>query len=147
MTAPAVSANVTSVVPLLTVSGMERSLAFYVDGLGFAVQNRWEPDGKLRWCWMSLGGASLMLQEGVESTPEKLAATGTLGNGVSIWFQCRDALAVYREAEARGIAALREPQVGNSSWEIAFADPDGYRINFSSPTDLPEETLLSETGL
>lgn len=147
MTAPTVSTNVTSVVPLLMVSSMERSLAFYVDSLGFTIQNRWEPDGKLRWCWMSLGGASLMLQEAVESAREKLAAAGTLGNGVGIWFQCRDALAIHREAAARGIETLREPRVGNCSWEIAFEDPDGYRINFSSPTDLPEETLLSEAGL
>jgi len=39
---------------------------------------------------------------------------------------------------------LREPQVGNFAWEVFFADADGYNINFSSPTDLPEETLLSE---
>jgi len=147
MTAPTATANVTSVVPLLMVTSMERSLAFYVDGLGFAIQSRWEPDGKLRWCCMGLGGAFLMLQEAIESSREKLAAAGALGNGVGIWFQCRDAIAIYREASARGIPTIREPQVGNNSWEIAFADPDGYRINFSSPTDLPEETLLSESGL
>lgn len=147
MTAPAVSTNVTSVVPLLMVTSMERSLAFYIDRLGFTIQNRWEPDGKLRWCCMRLGGAFLMLQEAVGPGREKLAAAGALGNGVGIWFQCRDSLAVYREAAAHGIHPLREPQVGNNSWEIAFADPDGYHINFSSPTDLPEETLLSEAGL
>jgi uncharacterized glyoxalase superfamily protein PhnB len=136
--------NVTAVVPLLTVTNMERSLAFYIDGLGFTVQNRWVPDGRLRWCWMSLGGAALMLQEAVDSSREKMAAAGVLGNGVSLNFQCSDALAIYRDAAARGIPALREPQVGNFAWEIGFADPDGYRIHFSSPTDLPEETLLSQ---
>jgi hypothetical protein len=39
---------------------------------------------------------------------------------------------------------LREPQVGNFAREIVFVAPDGYRIRFSSPTDLPEETLLSD---
>ena len=136
--------NVTAVVPLLMVTKMERSLAFYTDGLGFTVQNRWVPDGRLRWCWMSLGGAALMLQEAVDSSREKMAAAGILGNGVSLNFQCSDALAIYRDAVGRGIAALREPQVGNFAWEIGFADPDGYRIHFSSPTDLPEETLLSQ---
>jgi hypothetical protein len=29
--------NVTAVVPLLMVTDMERSLAFYVDGLGFSI--------------------------------------------------------------------------------------------------------------
>jgi lactoylglutathione lyase len=136
--------NVTAVVPLLMVSNMERSLAFYVDGLGFTIQKRWVPDGHLRWCWMSLGGAALMLQEAVDSSRKKMAAAGVLGNGVSLNFSCSDALAIYRDATTRGIHTLREPQVGNFSWEVVLADPDGYSIHFSSPTDLTEETLLSD---
>jgi predicted enzyme related to lactoylglutathione lyase len=85
-----------------------------------------------------------MLQEAVGSSREKLAAGGRLGNGAALYFQCGDALAIYREAAARGIHAVHEPQVGNFAWEVFFADPDGYKINFSSPTDEPEETLLSE---
>ena len=137
----------TAVVPLLLVTNMERSLAFYVDGLGFTIQNRWVPDGRLRWCWMSLGGAALMIQEAVASSREKLAAEGVLGNGVSLNFSCSDALATSLSwcAANRDIHTLREPQVGNLfRWEVTFADPDGYRIHFSSPTDLPEETLLSD---
>jgi predicted enzyme related to lactoylglutathione lyase len=130
----AVAGNVTAVVPLLMVERMERSLAFYVDGLGFTVENRWMPDGQLRWCRMSLGGASLMLQE----------ITAPAGSGAALYFQCSDALAVYSEAAARGISALREPQVGNFAWEVFFADPDGHKINFCSPTELHQETLLSE---
>jgi lactoylglutathione lyase len=138
--------NVTAVVPLLMVTSMERSLAFYVDGLRFTIENRWVPDGRLRWCWMSLGGAALMLQEAVDSSRERLAAAGVLGNGVSLNFSCNDALAICRDAVTRGFHTVREPQVGNFSWEVVFADPDGYRIHFSSPTDLPEETLLSDVN-
>ncbi len=29
-------------------------------------------------------------------------------------------------------------------WEIFLTDPDGYRINFVSPTCLAEDTKLSE---
>ena len=140
------SDNVTSVTALLMVTSMERSLAFYVDGLGFTIQNRWIPDGKLRWCWMSLGGAALMLQEAGESTRQKMTAAGKLGNGSALYFQCKDAVAIYRQTKERGIAG-REPQVGNFNWEVFLHDPDGYSINFCSPTDLPEETLLSETDL
>ena len=133
--------NVTAVVPLLIVTDIERSLAFYVNGLGFTIKNRWEPEGRLRWCWLSLGGASLMLQEATElSRQDKVA----LCWGSSLYFQCDDAVAVYREAAARGVHPHHEPQVGNFSWEVFFIDPDDYHINFSSPTDLPEETLLSE---
>jgi hypothetical protein len=55
------------------VTNLERSLAFYIDGLGFTIQNRWAPDGRLLWCWMSVGGAALMLQEASESSREKHA--------------------------------------------------------------------------
>ncbi len=64
--------NVTAAVPLLMVLNMEQSLAFYVDGLGFTIQNRWAPGGRLRWCWMSLDGAALMLWP-----PQARSATGS----------------------------------------------------------------------
>lgn len=143
-TIAAASQNVTSVVPLLMVTNMERSLAFYVEGLSFTIQNRWIPDGRVRWCCLMLGGAALMLQEAVESSREELLAAGALGNGAALYFQCADAIGIYREAAARGIHPGREPQVGNSGWEVFFADPDGYKINFYSATDVAEETLLSE---
>ena len=54
--------NVKQVVPFLRVSEMERSVRFYIDGLGFTMKHEWVPEGKLRWCWLTRGGASLMLQ-------------------------------------------------------------------------------------
>jgi hypothetical protein len=44
---------------------------------------------------------------------------------------------------ASGIAA-DEPYVGNRLWVTSLTDPDGYRIDFESPTDVAEETKLSE---
>ncbi len=44
------------------VEDMQRSIRFYVDGLGFEITHRWEPDGQLRWCSMRLGDTVLMLQ-------------------------------------------------------------------------------------
>jgi len=29
-------------------------------------------------------------------------------------------------------------------WVTSLTDPDGYRIDFESPTDVPEETVYSE---
>jgi hypothetical protein len=66
-----------------------------------------------------------------------------MGVGVSICFICEDALAIYREVTARGIQASR-PFVGNGMWVTSLTDPDGYRIDFESYTDTPEETLFSE---
>ena len=41
--------NVKEVVPFLNVSSMERSVRYYVEGLGFRMKHQWVVDGKLRW--------------------------------------------------------------------------------------------------
>ena len=134
-----ISANLKQVVPFLGVTDMGRSLHFYLERLGFVLTNKWDPEGKLRWCWLTRGGASIMLQEYLPGRrPE-----GALGQGVTLSFQCEDAVALYREFRSRGIEA-QEPFVGNSMWVTCFSDPDGYKLDFESMTDVPEETKLSE---
>lgn len=122
---------------------MEHSLRFYVDGLGFTMKHQWAPDGKLRWCWLTLGSAALMLQEFWKEGDHAGQPEGKLGQGVSLYFICQDAVAIYREVMSRGIEAS-EPQVGNAMWVTSLTDPDGYQICFESATDTPEETKLSE---
>ena len=65
------------------------------------------------------------------------------GAGVSLCFQCRDAIALYREMLGRGLKPAR-PFVGNRMWVTVVRDPDGYKLDFESPTDAPEETELAE---
>jgi lactoylglutathione lyase len=134
--------NATAIIPLLLVTSMEQSLAFYTEGLGFTLKNKWTPDdpGKIRWAWLTLGTAHLMLQEPRDLT--KLTSS-PIGNGVGFYIQCTDALVIYRDLLTRNLTPSHEPQVGNGNWEIFYTDPDGYKINFVSPTDVPEETLLS----
>jgi lactoylglutathione lyase len=136
-TAP--SPNVQQAVPFLMVSNMERSLRFYIEGLGFTRTRQWIVDGKIRWCWLEIGNAALMLQE---YRPDRVPTT-KLGEGVSVCFQCRDALAIYHEARTRGIDP-QTPFVGNAMWVTIICDPDGYKLDFESPTDAPEESVYSE---
>src|SRR5262245_12495960 len=64
MTPPAIRpGNLKQAVPFFSIMNVEASLAFYVDGLGFAIKHRWEPDGRIRWCWLERDSVSLMLQE------------------------------------------------------------------------------------
>jgi catechol 2,3-dioxygenase-like lactoylglutathione lyase family enzyme len=136
-------ANVKQAVPFFSVSNMEESLRYYVDGLGFQMKKKWIDDGKLRWCWLEIGDAALMLQEFRKEGHDSWRPNGKVGEGVSVCFQCEDALAIYREATVRGIKVRRNPFVGNSMWVVPFSDPDGYRFDFESPTDIPEETEYS----
>jgi lactoylglutathione lyase len=135
--------NVRQAVPFFGVKDIEASLRFYVDGLGFAMTKKWTPEGKIRWCWLEMGEAAIMLQEFGKEGPHPGAPDGTLGQGVSICFQCEDALAIYRSVTSRGITAKR-PFVGNAMWVTSVVDPDGYRLEFESPTDAPEESVLGE---
>src|ERR1051326_8485094 len=135
-TAPITNPNVKQAVPFFGVTNMEASLRFYVDGLGFRMKHRWipspaerNPEGRIRWCWLQLGEASIMLQEYLpEHRPKEPLGTGTsvcfmcddalangcsrakrflraepLGTGTSVCFMCDDALALYREFKSRGI--------------------------------------------
>jgi uncharacterized glyoxalase superfamily protein PhnB len=142
------SANVQQAVPFFRVKHMESSLHFYVDQLGFTLKLKWIPEGdghspsagKIRWCRLELGAAAIMLQE---FAPQD-CPRDPLGTGVSVAFTCHDALSLYREFRARGVQVRQRPFVGNALWVVPLTDPDGYCLEFSSPTDAPEESELEE---
>lgn len=123
--------NVQETVPLLYVTDIEQSCRFYCDGLGFEMAAQWQPDGKLAWCRLQLGGAALMLQQDSEEDPPP----DTRGKGVTFYFICADADAVYREITARGINATT-PRVEFYGMNQTFVtDPDGYELCFENPVE------------
>jgi len=103
----AVVANVKQAVPFFNVTDIEASIRFYVDGLGFKITHDWMPEGRIRWCWLELGGAAVMLQEYWKDGKPGGGPAGPLGQGVSICFMCADAVAIYHDAIARGLEASR----------------------------------------
>jgi lactoylglutathione lyase len=137
------ASNVRQAVPFFWVRDLTTSIRFYVDGLGFRMTKQWIDEGQLRWCWLELGDAALMLQQFWRDGPHHNTPTGQTGLGVSIYFICRDAVAIYRDLVARGLPAAR-PQVGNGMWVTHVSDPDGYAIFFESPTNVPEDTVYAE---
>jgi lactoylglutathione lyase len=138
--------NVKQAVPFFGVADMAASLKYYVDGLGFEIQNKWIDEGKLRWCWLGIGDAALMLQEFKKGGHDSWTPEGKVGVGMSVCFMCEDALAFYREAKTRGIVGKR-PFVGNGLWVASYRDPDGYQVVFESKADVAEETELEESEL
>jgi len=84
-----------------------------------------------------------MLQEYKKQGSDSWNPEGKVGIGVSIYFICDDALAIYRQAKAKDIA-VKKPFVGNGMWVVQLADPDGYQLCFESGTSEPEDSLYSE---
>ena len=118
--APSTNANVKQAVPFCGVTNMEASLRFYVDGLGFKMKHWWIPDR-------------------AEDHPD--------GRIRWCWLQRGDAAVMLQEflPERRPKETLGTgTSMGNRLWVVPLADPDGYRIEFESPTDAPEETELQE---
>jgi catechol 2,3-dioxygenase-like lactoylglutathione lyase family enzyme len=132
--------NLTQAVPFFRVADMDRSLRFYIDGLGFVTGPKWVVDDQLRWCWISRGGVALMLQRfATEGHDSWKPSTPVKGEGVSICIMCEDAIALYRELDGRSVDASR-PFVGNGLWVTSVTDPDGFRLDFESPANAPEGT-------
>src|ERR1700753_3012057 len=107
------TSNIKLAVPFFLVKNMEISLKFYTGQLGFVMTNKWIPREKIEWCWLRRDGVSLMLQELQDET--KFYVRNTKGDGVSICFQCVDALALYQEFTTMGVI-IKEPFVGNNRW-------------------------------
>jgi lactoylglutathione lyase len=135
--------NVKQVVPFFGIESMEKSLAFYVDGLGFKMTNSWTPRGTIEWCWLELGGTAIMLQEYRKDENHSWRPEGKLGTGMSTVFICGDAIALYKEFEAKGLKPSR-PFVGNRMWVTTLHDPDGYVLHFESNTDAEEESVWKD---
>ena len=140
------SENITQAVPFFGVREMAESLRFYVDGLGFRMKHQWVDDGRLRWCWLERGGAAVMLQEFWREGEHANVPATPVGVGMSIYFTCEDAIALYHEFRGKGIEAGR-PFVGNSMWVTKLKDPDGYMLFFESCTDAPEDSVYNPAPL
>ncbi len=136
--------NVMQAVPFFWVEDMDASLNFYIKGLGFELKTKWEPRGRIEWCWLQLGNASIMLQEHMKWGEHVTALyENKKGVGVSINFMCKDSITLYHEFKSKGID-VSEPMVGNGLWEIMVTDPDGFKLFFESETDIPEDTKYSD---
>jgi len=135
--------NIKQLVPLLMVRDMQSSLSFYVKGIGCEITNKWIYNDRVRWCWLQIDGAALMLQEYVSDEHHQSIPAEHSGAGVSFYFTCDDALAFYHAVIAKGLSPS-EPFVGNKMWVVGLSDPDGYQIFFESATDVTEETSYSD---
>ena len=137
------SINIKLAVPFYMVSDMEACLRFYVDGLGFTLKNSWIPRGRIEWCWLERDSVAIMLQEPRLKEGQTFLSGAQAGAGLTICFQCADAIALYHEFKKKEVD-VKEPFVGNNLWDVEVIGPDGHHLHFETPTDVPEETIYSD---
>jgi catechol 2,3-dioxygenase-like lactoylglutathione lyase family enzyme len=124
-------ATVRQLWPLLSVGDIDRSVDFYQNTLGFTIVGRAEAAGRLFWCRLESGGASIMLQQAEE---EDGSAEGR-GRGVAFYFVCDDVEQLHTEFSSRGIKLDPIAVAEYGMKQLFVPEPDGYSVCFESPTD------------
>src|SRR6266508_171513 len=118
-----------SVTPMYTVNDLERSVAWYRDGLGFTVKEEWKDGGKLEGVMLKAGTCTF----GLSQDDFSKGRDREKGIGFRIYadtMQSVDALA--KRIRAYGGKIVSEP--ADMSWgsrTFAVEDPDGFKISFS----------------
>ena len=118
-----------SVTPTYTVSDLQESIAWYSDGLGFVVSERWEDGGKLQGVMLKAGNCAFMLSQDDFAKGRDRAK----GEGFRIYaetVQSIDALA--DRIRAYGGKIVKEP--ADMPWgtrSFTVEDPDGFKVTFS----------------
>ena len=128
----------TSVTPLLEVFDMRCSVAFYCDLLGFALVDKYEPDGNLYWAMLKLGGATgggatIMLNSRYEAKDQPAQADPRLRPGhadTTLFFMCDDVDAAYAHVRAKGIDAKEPANTHYGMRQLYLTDPDGFQLCF-----------------
>ena len=122
--------NAKSLMPSLTVDDLERSISFF-SGLGFAVDDRWEQDGKLLGVMLKAGA----LQLGLSQDDFKKGRDRVKGVGMRLYIEADENIdELAARAKGAGVTLASEP--ADTEWGTRAFDvkePSGFLITISSP--------------
>src|SRR5664279_3522483 len=126
---PKSSLSLNDTSPGITVNDLEKSIAWYTDVVGFAIDERWEQDGKLMGVSLQAGDVTFMIGQ----DDWKKGRDRKKGEGFRLY--CRtnqDIDALAAKIVARGGVLDQEPK--DQPWgtrEFALVDPDGFKITIA----------------
>lgn len=106
----------------VNVRDLSEALAFYVDGLGFAVLPR--PDFGFPGAWLQMGAHQLHLVEAPEAVIDR---------GQHFALEVADLDAACHELDAAGIDHQRRPHRTGAGRQVFLRDPSGNLIELNQP--------------
>ena len=124
------SLRLRSISPSLTVNDVERSIAWYRDGLGFFVSKRWEEGGRLQGVMLKAGACHLVLSQDDFSKGRDRPK----GVGFRMWGDTtQDVDAIAERLRAYGGTIVEGPGDHWDTYGFTAQDPDGFKITITAP--------------
>jgi catechol 2,3-dioxygenase-like lactoylglutathione lyase family enzyme len=122
------SLRLRSLAPTFTVDDLQASMAWYRDGLGFFVAERWEDDGRLQGVMLRAGSCELGLSQDDFGKGRNRAK----GIGFRIWCNTtQDVDAIAQRLRSFGGTVVEEPGERWGEYGFTAQDPDGFKITIS----------------
>jgi len=126
---PKSSLNLNDTSPGITANDLEKSIAWYTGVLGFAIDERWEQDGKLMGVSLQAGDVTFM----VGQDDWKKGRDRKKGEGFRLYCTTnQDIDKLAARIVAKGGTLDQEPK--DQPWgtrELALVDPDGFKITIA----------------
>jgi catechol 2,3-dioxygenase-like lactoylglutathione lyase family enzyme len=122
------SLRLRSLTPSFTVNDLQLSLAWYRDGLGFFVAERWEEGGRLRGVMLRAGACEFGLsQDDFAQGKDRIK-----GVGFRLWCNTtQDVDAIAARLRLAGGTIVEGPGDRWDTYSFTAQDPDGFRITIS----------------
>ena len=116
---------------LLNVHNCQISLDFYQRLLGLNCTQSWEDEGRVRWCSLECGGATLMLNEHRASASTRRA--GLDHQDCVLYLRVANLAEIRLLLRAEGFDVTEPQQQAYGLLQCSAADPDGYEIALTQP--------------
>ena len=124
------AAQISAIVPTITVDDLQESIRFY-EALGFAVDERWEDNGMLLGVMLRSGTCQI----GLNQDDWKKGRDRKKGIGVRLSLSTQNVDEIAKRAKSAGITLKSEPH--DTEWKsraFEVVDPSGFLLTVFSET-------------
>lgn len=105
----------------LQVRNFAASRAFYLDVLGYTIDERFNTEDFVLFDTNSIPFAITQAKVNLDETPQP-------GLGITLWLDCDNVDELHTKLQSAGATIIAPPFDSPFGRALVFADPDGYRI-------------------